>query len=314
MKRLLLAGGTIFCAIFLFSQAAFSWGWAVHAYIDEQFETKWQIRNVNLLYGSLVPDIFNYQFDAPALYMHEQTHYDFMKLWEAARSTPGKALAFGFVSHNEQWGVDYTAHKSGITFGEAEGYVVAKAYILNGYLAPILASYGLNLPEPVALQVCHELVEFGVDILMTHVDPTVGARITAAAMPPNPNFPMLLEKAYAEEFAASFGVSNVEARKYFATSEMQFRQFMILYGQVLSIPDDATKAALIAGYLANIAAAFLAANGITLPPGVDTEQLAGLLQYGIGQSIEICQLDFLDEVNATSGFVAQQLAAHGIEN
>lgn len=47
-----------------------------------------------------------------------ETHYDIMKVWEAAQSKPGKALAFGFVSHNEVWGVDSTAHRSGITFGQ----------------------------------------------------------------------------------------------------------------------------------------------------------------------------------------------------
>ncbi len=321
MRRLLFACVTIFCAVFLFSQTAFSWGWAVHTYIDKQFQTKWQIRNTNLLYGSLVPDIFNYQFDAPALYMHDQTHNNFMKLWDAARSQPGMALAFGFVSHNELWGVDFTAHQSGITVGqhgtipenpEAGGYVVAKSYKLKAILDQIPEFAALNLPEPVALQVCHELVEYGVDILMTHVDPTIGARITAAALPPNPNFPMLLEKAYAKEFAAYFGLSDVEAHKYFMASERQFRQFMILYGQVLNIQDDATKIALIAEYLAAIATAFLAANGISLPPGVDIEQLAGLLQFGIGQSITMCSSDFLVNVTDTASFVEQQLAAHEI--
>ncbi len=320
MKRLLFACAAVFCAVFLYSQTAFSWGWAVHAYIDKQFETKWQIRNTNLLYGSLVPDIFNYQFDAPALYMHDQTHNNFMKLWDAARSQPGTALAFGFVSHNELWGVDFTAHKSGITVGglgtipghpEAGGYVVAKAYELKAKLDQIPEFAALQLPEAAALQVCHELVEYGVDILIKHIDPTVGARITAAALQPNPNFPMLLEKAYLKEFAADFGLSNVEARKFFMSSERQFRQFMVLYGQVL-MQDDTTAVALIAEQLANMAVAFLAANGITLPPDFDIAKLELILQYGIGQSIGICSADFFGEVTATADFVDQQLAQHGI--
>ncbi len=320
MKRLLLACGTFFCAVFLFTQSAFSWGWAVHTYIDEQFETKWQIRNANLLYGALVPDIFNYEFNEPALYMHAQTHNNFMDLWDATRSQPGKALAFGFVSHNELWGVDYTAHISGITFGqigtiaghpEAGGYIVAKAYILKGLLDPAFAA--LNLPEAAALQVCHEFVEYGVDLLMRKYDPTLGAKITAAALPPNPNFPMLMEKAYSAQLAAQFGLSNVEARQFIMSSEKQFRELMILYGQVL-MQDDATAIALIADNLADIAAAFLAANGVTLPPGVDRTQLVELAKTGIGLSMTLCQDDFYAEVSATSSFVAQQLAEHGIEN
>ncbi len=312
MKKLFFACAAVFCAVFLFSQTAFSWGWAVHAYIDKQFQTKWQIRNVNLLYGSLAPDIFNYQFDAPALYMQNQTHNNFMKLWDAARSQPGTALAFGFVSHNELWGADFTAHIAGIPgHPEAGGYVVAKAYELKGILDQVPEFAALNLPEPVALQVCHELVEYGVDILIKHVDPAIGARISAAALPPNPNFPMLLEKAYIKEFAEDFGLSRVEARKFFMASERQFRQFMVLYGQVL-MQDDTTAVALIAEQLANMAVAFLAANRIPLPPDFDISKLELILQYGIGQSIGICSADFYGEVAATADFVDQQLAQHGI--
>ncbi len=320
MKRFFLACGTVFCAVLLFSQSAFSWGWAVHTYIDEQFETKWQIRDANLLYGALVPDIFNYEFNGPALYMKDQTHNNFMKLWDAARSQPGMAVAFGFVSHNELWGVDYTAHKSGITFGQLGtipghpdegGYIIAKAYILKGILDPVFAS--LQLPEPVALTVCHELVEYGVDILMRKYDPLVGARITAAALPPNPNFPMLMEKAYADQLAAQFGLSNEETHEFLMSSERQFRQLMILYGQVL-MQDDATAIALIAEKLADIAKEYLAANGVTLPPGFDNTQLIDLIKTGIGLSMTLCKDDFYAEVSATSSFVAQQLAGHGIEN
>ena len=319
MKRSGVAISTIFCVIFFYAQAAFSWGWAVHTYIDEQFYTKWQIRNANLSYGGLTPDIFNYQFNAQALYMQDQTHNDFMKVWEAARSKPGKALAFGFVSHNEVWGVDSTAHRSGITFGqlgtipghpEAGGYVVAKAYILKGILEQIPEFNALQLPEPVALQVAHELVEYGVDILMKQIDPMIGAKITAAALPPNPNFPLLLETAYAEEFAAHFGISYVDVLKFFTSSERQFDQLMVLYGQVL-MQDDATAVLLISQQLAELASTFLAANGITLPPGTD---ITPILQYGIMQSIDICKDDFSQEVFATSNFVYQQLDAHGVTN
>jgi hypothetical protein len=319
MKRLGMAAGTVVLSVLVFSSTAFSWGWAVHTYIDEQFNTKWQIRNANLLYGGLTPDIFNYQFVAPALYMHDQTHNDFMKVWEAAQSKPGKALAFGFVSHNEVWGVDSTAHRSGITFGqlgtipghpEAGGYVVAKAYLLKGILEQIPEFNALQLPEPVALEVAHELVEYGVDILMKQIDPMIGAKITAAALPPNPNFPLLLEKAYVEEFAAHFGISYVDTLKFFTSSERQFRQLMVLYGQVL-MQDDATAILLISEQLADIAKTFLTANGITLPPGAD---ITPLLQFGISQSMMICAPDFGQEVSATSSFVAQQLVAHGITN
>jgi RimJ/RimL family protein N-acetyltransferase len=320
MKRIFLACSTVFCAVLLFSQSAFSWGWAVHTYIEEQFENKWQIRDANLLYGVLVPDIFNYEFNEPALYMKDQTHHNFMKLWNASQSQPGRALAFGFVSHNELWGMDYTSHISGITFGQLGtipghpdegGYIIAKAYILKGYLDPVFSA--LQLPDSVALTVCHELVEYGVDLLMRKYDPMIGEKITAAALPPNPNFPMLMEKAYADDLAAQFGMSNVETHTFLVSSERQFRQLMVLYGQVL-MQDDSTAIALIADQLAGIATEYLAANGITLPPGFDNAQLIQLVKTGIGLSMALCQNDFYPEVSATSDFVVQQLAEHGIEN
>ncbi|MBA3037181.1 MAG: hypothetical protein FP814_11890 [Desulfobacterium sp.] len=319
MKKFCVAVSTILCVVFFYSQAALSWGWAVHSHIDEQFNKKWQIRNANQIYGGLTPDIFNYQFSIPALYMHDQTHNDFMKVWDEAKSKPAKALAFGFVSHNEVWGVDYTAHRSGSTFGESGsipdhpdegGYVVAKAYILKGILEQIPEFNALQLPEPLALEVAHELVEYGVDILMKQVDPTIGAKITAAAFISNPNSPIFLKKVYGREFASYFGVNHVDTLRFFISSERQFRQQMILYGQVL-MQDDATAVLLISQQLAELSTAFLAAYGLTLPPGTD---MTPLLQFGIMKSMELCAPDFTAEIFATSSFVDQQLAAHGITN
>jgi hypothetical protein len=85
---------------------------------------------------------------------------------------------------------------------------------------------------------------------------------------------------------------------------------MVLYGQVL-MQDDTTAVILISDQLADIATAFLAAYGLTLPPGAD---ITPLLQFGIMQSMMLCAPDFSAEVFATSNFVDQQLASHGITN
>lgn len=322
MKKALVAVGTIFCSVFFFTQAAFPWGWAVHTYIDDQYNTKWGLRNGNQVYGGLAPDVFNFRYDVPAYreYLFYQTHNNFMKVWDAAQSIPGKALAFGFVSHNEVWGADFTAHRSGITFGQKGtitghpdegGYVIAKAYILKGMLEQIPQFNALQLPEPVALDVAHELVERGVDILMKRIDPMIGAKMSAAALPPNPNLPLLMEKAYAGEFAAQFGISDADALRFFASSERQFRQMMVLYGQAL-MQDDATAILLNAEQLEEIAKQFLAAYG--LPPLPGDIDIKPLLQYGIYQAMEICAGDFAPEVFATSAFVDQQLDSHGISH
>jgi hypothetical protein len=320
MKKSTVIVGALLLSVFLSAPAAFPWGWTVHTYIDEQFATKRPLQNANQLYGGLGPDLFNFRFDAPAFrdYMQARTHYDFMPVWNAAKSKPAKALAFGFVSHNEVWGIDSTAHRAGITFGqvgtipnhpEAGGYVIAKAYILGAGLNQALQSAGLQLPEPVVLTVAHELVERGVDLLMKKLDPMIGLKMAAAALPPNPNFPLLMEKAYAADLATHFGISRIEAVKFLVSSERQFRQTMVLYGHVL-MQDDATAIALMAEQLEEMAKAFLAA--FNLPPLPDDVDLKPLLTSGIEYAMYLCATDFHAEVEATAEYVEQQLRAHGI--
>lgn len=310
MKKCIVIVGALFLSIFLSAPAAFPWGWAVHTYIDEQFATKWNVRNANQLYGGLAPDLFNFRFDAPEYqaYLFEQTHYNFMKVWDEARSKPAKALAFGFVSHNEAWGIDSTAHRAGITSGQQGGYVIAKAYVLKGILDPLLQAARLQLEEAVVLSVAHELVERGVDLLMRNLDPMIGAKMAAAALPPNPNLPLLMEKAYAGDLASQFKISHTDAVKFLTSSERQFRQTLVLYGQVL-MQSDAVAIPLMAEQLEGMAKAFLAAYGYSLPAGAN---LAPLLEFGIWQAMTLCAPDFAAEVEATAEFVEQQLRAHGI--
>ena len=143
---------------------------------------------------------------------------------------------------------------------------------------------------------------------MKGMDPKLGAKIARAAAPPNPNIPLVVEQAYVKGFAEEFGLRLADARKYFKSSEKQFRQVMIFYGQAL-MQDDETAIALLAERLAEIAEIFLAMYEISLPPEVDVTQLA---QLGITEAIALCAGDFEAEVRATSEFVQGQLSEHGI--
>ncbi len=73
--------------------------------------------------------------------------------------------------------------------------------------------------------------------------------------------------------------------------------------------DEATAIQLISEGTAEIAAGFLEANGITLPPEID---IVPLIEFAIGQSIELCADDFAGEIMATIDFVSQNLQTHGI--
>jgi hypothetical protein len=221
----------------------------------------------------------------------------------------GKALAFGFVSHNEVWGADSTAHRDGLTFGQGDGYVIAKASDLAGILDPFFAALGL--PYGVTLAISHELVEDGVDLLVRGLDPSIGGKLKSSAFFRTSDFPVYLTKAYAKDFSDAFEISRHEANKFIVAAEKAFRERMILYGDAL-MQDDLMAIHLIAEMTADLAVSFLAANGLSLPPGVKVEDVVPLIEYGIGQSMVICASDFALEIGATIEFVYQNLVYNGV--
>ena len=139
-KKAVMTFGLICLLLAMIPTIVFSWGDATHIYISDRLKARVGYENRNEMWGSLGPDIFNFVFD-PALcptWLADQTHGStpdsFMKVWNAAGTTAEKALAYGFVSHNEAWGADFTAHISGLTFGHDWGYINEKAMVLAEHL------------------------------------------------------------------------------------------------------------------------------------------------------------------------------------
>ena len=206
------------------------------------------------------------------------------------------------------WGADSTAHHQGLTFGQAEGYVIAKATLLADILKQVPEYAALNLPDEVTLEISHELVEDGIDLLIKTLDPSIGQKLSSSAMSRTSNFPVLLVKAYATDFSQFAGISYQKASKFIIAAEKEFRQRIVFYGQAL-MQDDETAIQLIAEGTAEVAASFLEANGITLPPDAD---IVPLIEFAIEQSIDLCAGDFAAEIAATINFVGQNLQAQGI--
>ncbi len=267
-KKTFMASGIIFLVLVFFSSNAFPWGSATHAYIDDHLSKKWGFKNMNEIYGGMAPDIFNYMFNYPDYmgYLYSQTHNEFLRVWDEAKSRQGKALAYGFASHNDVWGADFTAHHSGRTFGQNEGYIIAKAYILKAKLEQIPEYAALQLPDDIALEISHNLVEAGADILVKRkrMDLFIGQKIITSAILRSPEFPFLLVNAYAKEFSKYARISYLEAARLITSAEREFRKTTILYGQALT-QDEATAIQLISEQMAGLAEAFLAAYGIPLP-------------------------------------------------
>jgi hypothetical protein len=306
--RTIITLGVIFLVAIIFSSEALSWSWATHTYIDDHLGRKRGMKNTNEIYGSMVPDLFNYMFENPDNLnsLYDQTHNQFMKMWNIARSKTGKALAYGFVSHNDRWGADFTAHHAGRTYGQAEGYAKAKAKDLLT-LAPLPSELGI--PEDVALEIFHELVENSVDILISQIaDPVIGRKMISAAIHRSPVISRLLVETYAGDFSTYAGISYPEAVRVITSAEKKFRRSMVLYGQVL-LQDEATAIELISEQTADVAQSFLAVYGIPLPP---REQVVELIAAYMELAISICESDYFEEIEATVNFVDEQLKSRGI--
>jgi hypothetical protein len=164
----------------------------------------------------------------------------------------------------------------------------------------------LNLPDEVTLEISHELVEDGIDLLIKTLDPSIGQKLSSSALSRTSTFPLILVKAYAREFSQFAGISNQKASKFIIAAEKEFRQRIIFYGQAL-MQDNETAIQLISEGTAEVAASFLDANGIALPPDVD---IVPLIEFAIEQSIDLCAGDFAAEIAATVIFVGQNLQAH----
>lgn len=327
-KRALMILGFICLLLAMMPAAAFSWGDATHAYISDRLKARVGYNNINEMWGSLGPDIFNFIFDeafCPS-WLAEQTHGtipapdSFMKVWNAASTTSEKALAYGFVSHNEVWGADYTAHISGLTFGQGVGYINVKAMVLldtpinpadphdsnlNPTFNEIFSSIGMDPYQQ--LIIAHVIAEYAIDIMLKNdVDPSIGRKLKVAAHARNRTFPDLLVDAYAADYAANCTSIDYPTAAYIIISaEAEYRRNMTFYGQAISRPEP-IAVQLIAGQIVALAPGFL---GGPLP--IPEADAAEIVKAAIYNSMPICD-DYMTEINATIGFVENNLATNGI--
>jgi hypothetical protein len=291
---------------------AYGWGSATHAYIDDHLGKKGPVKNLNEIYGAMAPDVFNFLFSNMDMmkYLYTVTHYqgvgyadDYLNVWENSHNFLSKATAFGFVSHNGNFGADLTAHHHSLLFNEDHGYVIIKAAELNGFLD--LTQYGFS--QEVVDELCHDLIEFALDIMITQKNKGLAAKLSTAAMLRTPEFPLILVKSYADGLAEQNfpGIDHPAAIKLILKTENEFRKSMISYGQAL-MQDQDTAINLIAQHLVDLAKAFLGEL-----PAQDSVFLE-LAKAGLSLSMQICSPDFYIELDRTIHFVSDQLAENGI--
>ena len=282
--------------ILLATSSVFGYGSATHTYFANALGYRYGVLNLHEMYGSVVPDMFNLLFDNP--YQDDLwwlTHYKYSKVVNAADSQLMDAFAYGFKSHNEKNGADYTAHINSFTH-KGEGYVNFKRDRIQPEIKAQIQLYfpALNevFADTIAFQISDTAIESAIDYLVSReLDRNVGAQIILAAGLRSPAVPFLLSRAYIWNLMTK--MSFVDSILLIYNAEEQFRQYMILYGAILSSPNALN---LMADQGAQLASQIY---GITIPPE--------LMTYSLNLAIDEVKNDYSIELSKTLKYLKQQI-------
>jgi hypothetical protein len=325
-KKSCMTLGVIALTLFLSASAAFPWGWATHAYINDQLYdrpgSKMGVFRSNEIYGGIGPDFVNdlFQFPYERGYLADRTHIDPVKVWDVAKSRPAKALARGFASHSEkagglEFGADSSAHIAGLTTSGGAAYIIEKAEILAAVLGPELSTAGLTLPHDVVVEISHEIVESALDIaLAQYVDHSIGQKMIDAAIRRSGMLSQLLTRAYGKDFSVAFNLTDQEAASFIRNGERKFRESVVFYGYALN-QDVYTAVELLSEQKADVAENYLKliAPGLT----VDRATILDLARGGIWLSLLNTSVvdvpEFMNEISLTIDFVEANLLTEEID-
>jgi hypothetical protein len=318
-------------------QMAFSWGNATHMYYAKQLGTKFGYSNMNEMYGAVLPDCYTLVPDANNQFMYAQTHDNAMPVWLNAHGPVMKSIAFGYMTHNQTWGADYSAHIKSFAFpnfispvtGKRGGYAVEKGVELLPQLAPVLMQILLDagvpiqdgdgnpLAEPLAYgigaELGHDLSETAVDLLVKrNLDPAIGLRMVLAAKCRPANAGELLASVYAPALHEYSGLSLADATAFIIASEKTYQQYIIQYGTAFSLPEKQTIA-LLAQQTAPVAESWieitLAQYGLE---GIDVTVTPEQVSTFINAAIAVVKPDYAREVSRTLAFVERGLRTNGV--
>lgn len=301
------------CILLAAAGNAFAWGNAAHTWLASRMGVKSGYYDFQELYGATLPDQYNFILDGIGAFLAYQAHANAAPVIDAALNCGQRAAAFGFASHNDVTGADFTAHSAGQTT-PGVGYVVAKAETLAPELIPaltgVLLAAGAGLPEAQAVAgglsptLAHLLVESAVDLRVKRgLDRGIGAKMLVAATVRSPGVPQLLAAAYAEELAAFSGQSLQEATAYLVGVEAVNRQDILRYGRAYS---GSQRKALkfMAGLGVAVATAYLNAAtnyqyDVVVPPALAVQFLLA--------ADAVVAPDYAAELRATLVFLRAQL-------
>jgi len=310
MKRKVLIGIAL---ILSFSLAASAWDVLGSAYILERIKGGAANAAGDELYGSTAPDFVNYMLGTPFYsFCYDQTHKDFMRVWHMSnngnKGTDLQKVALGFVSHNGLWGSDYIAHVASLE-NPSQGYVITQAIFLEQVYAGAGVWAALQLedaPYEMKLELCHNIVEYIIDVQVWIEDPALAGRVAAAAGARDAGFPALVTQAYSK-LLADFSQTTVApmsvgaAAAFIQGYEAAFQALEITYATLYTSASNLTGLMTnLSYYLSGLANQLYQLQ--TTPAGV--EQILWLAFQYLPNAI--------NELKGTAEFVKGQMAAHHI--
>jgi hypothetical protein len=309
MKR----SAPIFIVILLlvgFSNAAFGWGNATHAYIAKQItlNNTTGAFDLRVAYAANLPDMCNLVLTPEGQVMAALMHTSDPTLAPRVHDADARAILFGISIHAEHYGADRTAHINADAPGTSmPGYFIAKgaelATLPGGGLTAIVADIMAHATPPVVNDevagyiagiLGHDLSETAVDLLMKdNLDVTVGLEMIAAAKS-RPN-------QTAQVVAAAYGQSLGLVQQW----EKPFRRQMEDYGKVMTLPTE-SAIQLLAANQVPVAKMYiemlLAENGFPAIVTVTPEQVAA----GIIMARSVVQDDYKAEIVNTISFIRNE--------
>jgi len=317
MKKLTICSAILTVLTLSWGSPAFPWASLTHVFIGQELAKQSGPLNLDEVYGITAPDAFNYMFTPPFSdyrdYLYEQTHFEFMKVWDGVKYGYEKPIVYGFVAHNNEWGADRTAHLRSLTLLPNEGYVITKAKALHEILMQVPDYAVLGLPEDVSIEVSHNIVEAAGDVIMNTAHPGLGGKLMKSTLRPGEVFQKLLVEAYAPGLVAfsagtSFPLDYQGAAQVILLSEAGFRSYMATYGWLFQ-QDEQTIIQGIVSDFESLARAYLAALGSPLPDNIDIKPL---VEFALYQAIALCEDDYMAEVQATIHDVDREMKTHKI--
>lgn len=313
MKRVLCLFLSTVLALTVLTGTSAAWERGTHAFIADKLKKANGPYDIEEMYGAMAPDAFNYMFSPPGIlyrdYLYDQTHHYFLKVQQAVKYGYEKSSSYGFISHNDIWGADSTAHHASRTLLPDEGYVITKANILNNYLLTIPEYAALlgGYPE-VAVEICHNIVEAAGDIVLVRYDRSAGKKLVEIAARPKPNMQNLMARAYTQglfEFSQTTAapLTYEEAEQLIRNEENNFRTSCIAYGWLLQ-QDESLILENVINEFKQLAVVYLNAVGLPIP---DETTLTALLQASFNLAIGLIENDYMPEIMATIAMVKRNM-------